>query len=216
MDGYFISLMVFAGTAVFALTGAIKGIAHRLDLLGVVVLGCTVGIGGGVIRDAVLGMTPAAALSDSGYLLVCIVISLIVFLLPRNRLVNHREIIIYADAVGLGLFTAIGNTKAAQLGLPGITVVLSGVITAVGGGMLRDVLVCSVPYVLKYDFYATASLIGGLLYIFLSYTSIAESTLFLLVALIVFLLRITAYHFHLHLPKYKGDTAQKGRQKSRR
>ena len=167
------------------------------------ILGCTVGIGGGVIRDAVLGMTPAAALSDSGYLLVCIVISLLVFLLPRNRLGNHREIIIYADAVGLGVFTAIGNAKAAQLGLPGITVVLSGVFTAVGGGMLRDVLVCSIPYVLKYDFYATASLIGGLLYILLRYTSIAGNILFVIVAFTVFLLRIAAYHFHLHFPKYK-------------
>ena len=156
-----------------------------------------------MIRDAVLGMTPAAALSDSGYLLVCIVISLLVFLLPRNRLGNHREIIIYADAVGLGVFTAIGNAKAAQLGLPGITVVLSGVFTAVGGGMLRDVLVCSIPYVLKYDFYATASLIGGLLYILLRYTSIAGNILFVIVAFTVFLLRIAAYHFHLQFPKYK-------------
>lgn len=201
MDEQFILLMDFFGTAVFALTGSIKGIAHRLDLLGVVVLGCTVGIGGGVLRDSALGLTPASALEDPRYLLFCILVSLLVFLFPRKWLAGNRNIILYADAVGLGVFTAIGNAKAMQSGMPNITVVLSGVITATGGGVIRDLLVRTIPSVLKYDFYATASLLGGLLYCLLYSFDVPRVPLFWSVAVCVFLLRIIAFYRHLKLPQ---------------
>lgn len=196
-----ILLMDFFGTAVFALTGTIKGIAHRLDLLGVVVLGCTVGIGGGVLRDTVLGLTPAGAFSDPRYLLVCILVSLFVFLLPRKQLAGNRDVIVYADAIGLGVFTVIGNAKAMQAGMPNITVILAGVLTATAGGVIRDLLVRTIPTVLKSDFYATASLLGGLLYCLLQYLGVPSVPLFWSVAVSVFLMRIIAFHRHLKLPQ---------------
>ena len=189
------------GTLIFAVTGAIKGIARKLDLLGVTVLACTVGVGGGIVRDAAIGATPAAALSDKSYLLLCIATGLTVFFLPRKRLRWHPEAITYLDAVGLGVFTALGCAKAAACGLPSITVILSGVLTAVGGGIIRDVLVNEIPQVLKSDFYATAALLGGGLYICLKGRGVAIFPLFLLVAVSVTLIRIWAYRRKVQLPR---------------
>lgn len=192
------------GTAVFAVTGAIRGLSCKLDMLGVVVLACTVGTGGGLLRDALIGATPAASLSNGVYLLVCIAAGLIVFYLPRKLLEKNTQIITYLDAVGLGVFTAMGNAKALQYGLPPVTVILSGVITSVGGGAIRDVLVCTVPMILKNDFYATASLIGGIAYLILHYLKVPFFPLFISAALLVSGLRILAYRRKIQLPK-SGD-----------
>ena len=189
------------GTLIFAVTGALKGIARKLDLLGVIVLGCTVGVGGGIMRDAAIGATPAAALSNETYLFVCIGAGLVVFFLPRRWLQWHTEAITYLDAVGLGVFTALGNAKAAACGLPSITIVLSGVLTAVGGGIIRDVLVNEIPQVLKSDFYATAALIGGVFYLILNAQGISIFPLFLSVLLLVTAIRIWAYRRKLQLPR---------------
>jgi uncharacterized membrane protein YeiH len=189
------------GTIVFAVTGAIRGISSKLDMLGVIVLACTVGTGGGLLRDALIGATPAAALSNGTYLLICIASALAVLTLPKNIFKRNASIIIYLDAIGLGVFTAIGNAKAAQYALPPITIILSGVITAVGGGAIRDVLLCSIPMILKHDFYATAALIGGGIYLLLAYLNVPFFYQFLLVTLTVILLRILAYRRKVHLPR---------------
>lgn len=189
------------GTVVFAVTGAIRGLSCKLDMLGVVVLACTVGTGGGLLRDALIGATPAASLSQGIYLLLCIIAGLIVFYLPRKILRKSSLIITYLDAVGLGVFTALGNAKAIQYGLPPITVILSGVITSVGGGAIRDVLVCTIPMILKNDFYATASLIGGVAYLILHHWKVPFFPLFIFVALLVTGLRILAYRRKVQLPK---------------
>ena len=189
------------GTLVFAVTGAIKGIARKLDLLGVIVLGCTVGVGGGIMRDAAIGATPATAFSNETYLLLCIFAGFVVFFLPRRWLHWHTEAITYLDAIGLGVFTALGNAKAMNCGLPPIAVILSGVLTAVGGGILRDVLVNEIPQVLKSDFYATAALIGGVLCTLLRAHGVPFFSLFLAVSLTVTLIRIWAYRRKLQLPR---------------
>ena len=165
MEQYLIYAADLFGTVVFAVTGAIRGLSCKLDMLGVVVLACTVGTGGGLLRDALIGATPAASLSNGIYLLVCIIAGLVVFYLPQKILKKSTQIIIVLDAIGLGVFTALGNAKALRYGLPPVTVILSGVITSVGGGAIRDILVCTIPMILKNDFYATASLIGGVAYL---------------------------------------------------
>ena len=188
------------GTAIFAITGALCGVHHRLDLLGVVVFGCTVGVGGGILRDTIIGAVPAAALKDLTYLVICIVTSLIVFYIARY-LRNLRRIIAFCDAVGLGVFTAIGAAKGFAYELSTIGVILCGVLTAVGGGILRDVMSKSIPVVLTSDFYATASLLGGVLFCLLKeFTQWADLTLFIIVFAFVASIRIAAMHYKLHLP----------------
>lgn len=188
------------GTAIFAITGALCGVHHRLDLLGVLVFGCTVGVGGGILRDAIIGATPAAALKDISYLIVCIISALLVFFIAR-KLSNLHRIIALFDAVGLGVFTAIGAAKGYQYELNTIGVILCGVLTAVGGGILRDVMSKSIPVVLTSDFYATASLIGGGLFCLLKkFTDLQDFNLFFIVFIFVSSIRVAAMYLKLRLP----------------
>lgn len=148
------------GTFVFAVSGALRAVRHRLDLLGIMVLAVATGVGGGMIRDMLLGATPVAAISSELYLIVCLSGGLLV-MVAATRVATQWNRVMFADAVGLGVFTAIGAAKGLQFGLGPIGVMIMGALTATGGGVVRDMLVREVPAVIKHDFYATATLIGG-------------------------------------------------------
>ena len=187
------------GTIIFAVTGAVSAVRLRLDLLGVVVFSCTVGVGGGMLRDAIIGATPVAALQNETYLISCIIAGLLIFFFSP-LLAYHREIIMFCDAFGLGVFTAIGAAKGMQFQLGPVGIMLCGALSAVGGGILRDVMAGKIPAVLISDFYATASLIGGGIYILLAKMPIPLFYRFLTVALAVTAIRLLAIHFHIQLP----------------
>lgn len=195
-----ILLLDLFGTAVFAATGAVKGFRRRLDVFGVTVLACCVGVGGGMIRDAILGATPVAALQNGTYLAVCVAIGLIIFRTARYWM-HLRNLIQFGDAIGLGVFTAIGAAKAIQYNVGYVGVVLCGVFTAIGGGMIRDILTGEIPTVLKSDFYATAALMGGSLYFALYQLEMNWFLNFLITFAFVTLVRILAMHYHLKLPR---------------
>lgn len=200
MTGQVIHIFDLFGTAVFAVTGALCGVHHKLDLLGVVVFGCTVGVGGGILRDVIIGAVPVAALGDMSYLLICIASALTVFFVARY-LSNLRKIIAVCDAVGLGVFTAIGAAKGCAYELNTIGIILCGVLTAVGGGILRDVMAGSIPVVLTSDFYATAALLGGGLFCLLEYfTELSAFGIFAAVFIFVTGIRLAAMYYKLHLP----------------
>lgn len=196
------------GTIIFAVTGGVRGVRLKLDFLGVIVFACTVGVGGGMIRDCLIGSVPVAAFKSEIYLLSCIFTGLIVFFLaPLIRKV--RNIILISDAFGLGVFTAIGAAKGAAMGLSFVGIVLSGVITAVGGGMIRDIMSGRIPVVLTSDFYATASLLGALLYCLIAKTfGLAFFWEFLIVMTFVTGIRLLAIRYKLKLPVSGGPAAQ--------
>ncbi len=141
---YFFDLF---GTIIFAITGAVKGVRQRLDFLGVIVFSITVGCAGGMIRDCLIGSLPAMALVDSNYHIVCLITGVVVFFIAP-KVVGRWRIILFCDAIGLGVFTAIGAEKAMTLGIGPVGQVLAGVIGAVGGGVLREVFSKEVPSVL--------------------------------------------------------------------
>lgn len=200
MTGQVVHIFDLFGTAVFAVTGALCGVHHRLDLLGVVVFGCTVGVGGGMLRDVIIGATPVAVLHDMCYLLICIASALTVFFIAKY-LSNLHRIIAFCDAVGLGVFTAIGAAKGFAYELNTIGVILCGVLTAVGGGILRDMMSKSIPVVLTSDFYATASLLGGGLFCLMKkFTDFSDFTIFTAVFAFVTSIRLAAMHYNLQLP----------------
>jgi len=205
MDQLITTCFDLFGTVIFAITGAVRGVKAKLDLLGVIVLSCTVGVGGGFIRDALIGATPAAALINQNYLVLCIITGMAVFTFSKKLVYSSSQIITICDAIGLGVYTVFGANKGMLYGLSPIGVVLSGVITAVGGGVLRDLMVGEVPVVLKSDFYATASLIGGVLYIFISMTDLPFLAQFLSISLFVTAIRLLAYHYKLQLPRCGED-----------
>lgn len=196
---HFIYIADLLGTVVFAITGAVSGVKLKLDLLGVVVFGCTVGVGGGILRDTIIGATPVAVLGDENYLIACVVTGLVVFFIA-GKLNDHDRIIRVCDAFGLGIFTALGVNKAVIFGLGPVGIVLCGVLSAVGGGMLRDVLARKVPDILVNDFYATASLLGGIFFLLLRNFVPGGWVAFVLVAILVTAVRLLAMALHLKLP----------------
>ena len=138
MQDEIIYILDLFGTIIFAITGAVKGVRLRLDFLGVIVFAITVGCAGGMMRDALLGITPVAAFVDSAYVAASALTGLVVFF-TAPKFVGRWRVILFCDAIGLGVFTAIGVEKAMLLDLGVVGQVLSGVIGAVGGGVLRDV-----------------------------------------------------------------------------
>ena len=151
------------GTFVFALSGGTAGIKERLDLFGVLVLSFAAGSAGGIMRDVLIGAVPPAAISDWRYLTVSLLAGLIVFFwYPiSERLRNLRNHVLVFDAAGLALFAVAGTQKALGYGLNPVMAALLGVLTGIGGSMLRDVLLAQIPTVLRAELYAVAALAGA-------------------------------------------------------
>ena len=207
MQTFLIYLFDIVGTVIFAITGGVRGVRLKLDFLGVIVFACTVGVGGGMIRDCLIGSVPVAAMKSESYLLSCILTGLVVFFsAPLIR--KAGNIILICDAFGLGVFTAIGAAKGAAMGLSFIGIILSGVVTAVGGGVIRDVMSGRIPVILTTDFYATASLLGAILYcILLKLCPLHFFWMFLIIMIFVTGIRLLAIRYKLHLPVSGGRTA---------
>jgi uncharacterized membrane protein YeiH len=148
------------GTVLFALEGALIAIRAGLDLLGIAVIGFVAALGGGIIRDVLIGATPPAAIRDRRYPLLTLAGAAVAILAaPWLRLAPPTPLIAL-DAAGLSLFAVAGLQKALVRGVGPVGAVLMGTLTAVGGGMVRDVLLAQVPVILRTDFYATAAIIG--------------------------------------------------------
>ena len=200
-------LMIYAldifGTFTFAVSGAFRAVQHELDLLGVLVLAIATGVGGGIVRDLMLGSTPPAAFQDETYLIVCIFGGLVVFF-AAHRIAPHWDLVMAADAVGLSVFAAIGSAKADLYGLGAIGVVMMAAITATGGGVIRDVLVREIPAVLRADFYATAALLGGACFVAAGRLGCGQSTQLLGAVAVTFILRVLAMKYGISLPKVRS------------
>lgn len=153
-------ILDLAGTAVFAVSGAAIGVKHRLDVFGVCVLAFVAGNAGGVLRDVLIGAVPPAALIGWWYVTVSLLAGVVTFVWHPRLERLHTPILIF-DAAGLGLFSVSGSQKALAFGLNPLIAALLGMLTGIGGGMLRDVLVREIPTVLRKDFYALAALAGA-------------------------------------------------------
>jgi uncharacterized membrane protein YeiH len=151
------------GTFVFALSGAVAGVKERLDLFGVLVLSFAAASAGGIMRDLLIGAVPPAAISDWRYLGVSLLAGLVIFFwFPRSeRLRKLRNLVLIFDGAGLALFAVAGTQKALGYGLNPLMAALLGMLTGIGGGMLRDVLLAQVPTVLRSELYAVAALAGA-------------------------------------------------------
>ena len=149
-----------AGTAVFAISGAAVGVKYRLDVFGVCVLAFVAGNAGGMLRDVILGVTPPAALSGWQHVAVSLLAAVLTFLW-HPRLERLRTPILLFDAAGLGLFAVSGTEKALQFGLDPLVAAILGMLSGIGGGVLRDLLVNEIPTVLHGELYAVVALAGA-------------------------------------------------------
>lgn len=148
------------GTAVFAISGAAAGVRNRLDIFGVSVLAIVAGSAGGLARDLLIGAVPPAAVSDWRYLTASLIAGLATFACYRS-VVERLRIVLLFDAAGLALFAVSGTQKALSFGINPLAAVVLGVLTGIGGGMMRDLLVREIPVVLRAELYAVAALAGA-------------------------------------------------------
>ena len=154
-------ILDLAGTFVFALSGATAGVKRRLDLFGVLVLSFAAAVSGGIFRDLLIGYTPPAALRDWRYLGISLAAGVVTFVW-HPRLSRLQKPILVFDAAGLALFAVAGTQKALALGLSPVIAALLGLLTGIGGGIVRDILLAEVPLVLRKEVYAVAAFAGTL------------------------------------------------------
>lgn len=193
------------GCAVFAISGVFVAGKIRMDHFGVIVLAGVTAIGGGTLRDMILGATPVFWIHDHLYLSV-IILTAIVAMLATHHI--HKLPAIFlptADAFGLALFTVIGVQKALSYGAPEMAAVVMGVMTGVAGGVLRDLLAGQVPMILKKEIYATASIAGGIIYTSSLYIGLEQNLAIILAMFTTLGIRLAAIYWHLSLPVYRLD-----------
>lgn len=199
----FILILELTGAAAFAVSGALTGIRKNMDIFGVCILGVTVAVGGGVLRDIILGATPPAMFQNPIYTITAIAACFIIFIPSVRGFVSRSSILmLVTDSIGLGIFTVSGAMRAfettpdAGLFLP----VFVGVVTGVGGGLLKDIMAGNTPDIFVKHIYATASIAGAVLFCILRafagrYISMLAATGFIIAV------RLLASHFEWSLPK---------------
>jgi len=200
-------LFEIVGTVAFAISGAMTGMKKKMDIFGVAILGLTTAVGGGALRDIILGNTPPVMFRNPIYAVIAIVTSVILFLPAVQRLLLrihglYDSLMLLMDSVGLGIFTVVGiRTAYAAVAEPGWFLLLFvGVVTGVGGGVLRDVMAGDTPYVFVKHFYACASLLGAVVCILL--WNLAGQTIAMAAgAAAVVALRYLAVKYRWSLPK---------------
>jgi uncharacterized membrane protein YeiH len=190
------------GTLVFAITGAFRAVKHQLDILGVLVLAVFTGVGGGILRDVTLGSLPPAVFTNEVYLFLCLAGGLAVFFIAPHIARWWTAVKVF-DAVGLGVFAALGALKGYEYGLGPLGVILMGSMTAVGGGVIRDILVSEIPAVLSSDFYATAAVLGALALWVCKILGWDNGLSLLVGAVVTIGLRLLAVKFSFNLPRVR-------------
>ena len=195
-----IYILDLIGTAAFAASGAWVGVRKHMDLFGVLVLGVVTAVGGGTLRDLLLGDIPPFSLKNESYIYIAIVVSLIVFA-NRVQFKTFEKPLLYFDAIGLGTFVVIGTTKALDFHLGLLGAILMGVMTGTAGGVIRDLFANQVPLIFRREIYASACVAGGLLLVALETVGTARPVAALLSAGTVISVRLLAIHNNWALPK---------------
>lgn len=193
-------IITIGGTFSFAVSGAFAAMQKRLDAFGVLIIAFATSVGGGTLRDILVGDTPVFWLKSANYSLLILVtaISAMVF---WKKIKSLKITLFLFDSLGLGFFTIVGIQKGLAFDLsPGICVAL-GTVTGCFGGIIRDILLNNIPLIFRKEIYATACIIGGLVYLTLRYFGVDETLLKVISISVVFLIRIIAVKFNLTLPR---------------
>lgn len=204
-------IMELVGTVAFSVSGAMVGIEQKMDIFGVCVLGIFTAVGGGMVRDIIVGTVPSALINPV-YVGVAALAALGVFvvLLLRKKHLHGRfraaydTVMLIMDALGLGIFTAVGVRTGINAGYPDNTflLVFLGTLTGVGGGLLRDVMAGVPPYIFVKHIYALASIAGACAFILL-YRAFGEVAALIGASVLVVTIRLLAAHYHWNLPRLK-------------
>jgi len=201
---FFIEGMDLFGTMAFAVTGAFKAIEHKTDLVGVIILSTITGVAGGVIRDLVFGIHPPTAIINPSYVMVTVSTAIVIFFLYPS-LKRHWGLFLKFDAIGLGVFSIIGATTAYNLfGLNFLILAFAGILTAVGGGILRDLFVNEIPLVFIKELYASASFLGIVVFFVLLLFGINLDITSIVSILVVISIRFISMRYNWNLPRARS------------
>ncbi len=200
-------VMEYAGSVAFAISGAVAAGRKKMDLVGVVVLACIVAVGGGTMRDLLLGEFPVFWVDNPTFLLVGAVTALIVVPLTRTRaldLLHRYQIVQVSDAAGMALFVVVGTNVAIAAGADSVAAAIIGVISGVGGGIIRDVLANDVPDVFRSgQFYATAAFIGAGVYVLLLEFDLDRIVVFWVPIVIILAIRLGTLFLGWGVPTFR-------------
>ena len=204
----FIYVLDILGTFAFAVSGALVASDKKFDLFGVVIIAFVTAVGGGMLRDLLIDAHPINWIGDLNYMYTIFLAVIFTFLF-KSKIAHLSKTMFLFDMVGLSVFTLLGLEKGLSFNLNPIIALIMGMISAVFGGVLRDVLTNKIPLIFEKEIYASACLVGGISYLLLTYFNMTENVIFVFSASIILIIRVIAVKFKLQLPKIKDDLFNK-------
>ena len=191
---HWIYILDLFGTMVFTISGVLAAVDKKFDMVGTLVIGFVTAIGGGTIRDVLIGRTPVGWLTDRNYI-IAIILGFVLSLLFKTFILRLRKGMFLFDTIGIGLFTILGIRTTSSLGLSIEVSLIMGVVSAVFGGVIRDVLANEIPLIFRKEIYATACFAGGIVYLLLDRISGIAVLNILLPMLVVMVIRYLSVRF---------------------
>jgi uncharacterized membrane protein YeiH len=201
----FIYIADMIGVTSCAISGVLVATRLRMDPVGIIVLAAVTGIGGGTLRDMMMGATPVFWIVDNNYTYVITITAILTVCWLKHIHRSPPYLLLILDAFGLAIFTIVGAQKALALGFSGPVAIAMGCITGVVGGMIRDLLSGQIPFVLQKEIYATASVLGGVLFVLCSYLEFTPILAMSIAISGTLSLRLSAIYWHLYLPVFTAD-----------
>jgi len=198
----FVYTLEMLGTAAFAVSGALAASRKRMDIFGFCVLALMPAVGGGTIRDIIIDRVPVFWVSDNRYIAVAIIAALVIFFAPHRKPGGRRQLLVWADALGLALFAALGTEICLQHNTGPLVAVMLGVTTAVTGGMIRDVICNEIPLILSREIYATAAFAASLAYVLADRLALGDNVALTVSVVIGLAVRGLAIVYNWSLPSF--------------
>jgi|TARA_B110000858_G_scaffold2450_2_gene2703 uncharacterized membrane protein YeiH len=192
------------GTFAFAISGALVALDKKFDIFGVIIIAFVTAVGGGMLRDVLINAHPINWIGDLNYLYIIFSAVLFTFLF-KSKIAYLSKTMFLFDTIGISVFTLLGLQKGLSYDLHPIIAIIMGMISAVFGGVLRDVLTAKIPLIFEKEVYASACLAGGISYLILNYFKVDENINFIVSAIVIASIRAVAVKFHLELPKITND-----------
>jgi uncharacterized membrane protein YeiH len=194
-----LNLIDVLGTIAFAVSGVFAAMQKRLDVFGILIIAFITAVGGGTLRDMMLGDLPVSWMRNISYFFIIVLTSAVVVIF-NNTINNFQKTLLVFDSIGLGLFTVLGIQKGIQFGLhPAICIAL-GTVTACFGGVIRDISLNNIPLIFQKEIYATACIFGGILYFLLLKTNLTNDAIVIICITLIFVIRVLAVRFNWSLP----------------
>jgi uncharacterized membrane protein YeiH len=192
-------LLDIIGTMAFAMSGALTAMNKKLDPFGVFIIAFVTAVGGGTLRDIMIGRTPVGWMLDLKYVYV-IAIGFVLAIIFRKKFDRLRTSLFLFDTIGLGVFTLIGLEKGINIGLHPVICIALGTLTACFGGVIRDILCTEIPVIFRREIYATICILGGIVFFLLRKLNLDNDVLYLTTSLVIISVRLMAVKFKWYLP----------------